>query len=117
MTFAKFQELLAGKYPDAEAFAHSEFERGERGTVAKVTITFRPGEKAYMYRVAYEDVLCKVGIPVISRERLESKEATLRRYEEEHGTEDVFGFVRDYSGQIAEWREMIEDYRANYTIV
>lgn len=116
MTFKKFETLFLQKYPNGEAFAHDVFEHGVPGRVQKVAVVFENGGKVYKYRGAYEDILCKVGIPVISKERFAELEARLAHYQKENGTETLFGDVFDYSAEIAALTAEIEKYRKEYVI-
>ena len=115
MTFRKFEELFKSKYPNGMVCKHGEFAQTEKNK--KVALVFSETNKVYEYYGAYEDILNKIGIPVISKERFASLEQTLEQYKRWHGTEDFFGGVRDCSADIAKYTAEIENYRANYAIV
>ena len=115
MTFKKFEELFMAKYPNGRVCRHGEFAQTEKNK--KVALVFSETSKVYEYYGAYEDILNKVGIPVISKERLASLEQTLEQRKRWHGTESLFGGVMDYSADIAKYTAEIENYKKNYTIV
>ena len=102
MTFKNFETLFKGKYPDGTAYAHDVFEHRAPGRIQKVAVTFAPDGKVYMYRGAYEDILCKIGIPVISKERLKEMETRLERLKESNGDDNFFGGTVDNTQEIAE---------------
>lgn len=116
MTFKKFQSLFATKYPDGEVFPHDVFCHGESGKIQKVGIVFKPNGKVFMYRGAYEDILCKIGINVISKERFSQLEMRLDHLKELNGTDDFFGGVFDYADSIKDIETQIADYKANWII-
>lgn len=71
-----------------------------------------------MFCGAYEDILCKIGINVISKERFAELETRLSRLREMNGTEDgFFGIVFDCTAAIDALVEEIEKYRTEYIIV
>lgn len=115
MTFKKFEELFKSKYPNGMVCKHGEFAQTEKNK--KVALVFSESSKVYEYYGAYEDILCRIGIPVISKERIVSLEQTLAQYKSWHGKEDFFGGVRDCSANIAKYTAEIENYRRNYAIV
>jgi hypothetical protein len=115
MTFKKFEELFKSKYPSGAVCRHGEFAQTEKNK--KVALAFSEASKVYEYYGAYEDILCKIGIPCISKERLSSLKQTLNQYKEWHGEEDFFGGVRDCSDDIAKYTAEIENYSKNYIIV
>lgn len=117
MTFAKYQSLFLQKYPNGETFMHDEFMHGTDRNRQKVGVVFEPNGKVYMYRGAYEDILCRIGVNVISKERFSELEARLAHLKEMDGTEDLFGGVFDYSDEIASVVSEIEKYKTDYTIV
>ena len=116
MTFKKFETLFKGKYPDGTVDPHDVFEHGVPGHVQKVAVVFEKGGKVYQYRGAYEDILCRVGIPVISKERFGVLEERLAYLKELHGTEDLFGGVYDLAAEIDALTAEIEKYRTEYVI-
>ena len=118
MTFKKFEELFRTKYPEGTVWAHDIFEHDVPGRVQKVAVVFTTNGKVYKYRGAYEDILCKVGVPVISKERFATLESSLNTLKANDGkTDEFFGLTFDYSADIARITAEIENYRANYTIV
>lgn len=117
MTFKKFETLFKGKYPNGTVYPHDVFEHGVPGRVQKVEVIFEPNGKGYMYRGAYEDILCKIGIPVISKERFAQLETRLEHLKELDGTTDeFFGGTFDCSESIATLTAEIEKYRKEYVI-
>jgi hypothetical protein len=118
MTFKNFENLFKGKYPDGTVFAHDVFEHGVPGRIQKVAIVFENGGKVYKYRGAYEDILCRIGINVISKERFNSLSETLSRMIETDGAQDeFFGGTIDNSAEIARLSAEVERYRRDYIIV
>lgn len=117
MTFVTFCKLLETKYPKANAFSHGDFGGNEKNR--KVTIEFEPPHgKTYDYYGAYEDVLCKCGIPTITHERFDPMCERLERFKRENGTaDDFFGIPIDYTKEIEELETRIADIKANYYIV
>ena len=123
MTFKKFEELLKTKYPEAGACMHSKFAGTEHNK--KVEIHFTPEGKCYEYYGAYEDILNRLGMKVISKSRLASEESALRRYKEMQGKPDPFfgifnsddNGVLDYSKEITEYEERIARLKRDYIIV
>ena len=120
MTFKKFEELFLQKYPDGQCWMHDEFCHGQSGYRQKVGIVFKPQTKVYMYAGAYEDILCKVGVNVISKERfaelLVRLEEYKRRQKEYGGTDWFFGIPVDYSKDITELEAQIAKYRKDWII-
>ena len=118
MTFKKFETLFKQKYPNGTVYPHDVFEHGVPGRVQKVNVVFTPDGKGYMYRGAYEDILCRIGINVISKERFAELESRLNHLRELHGSADeFFGGVFDCSESIETLTAEIEKYRADYIIV
>lgn len=115
MTFKKFEELFKTKYPEGEVVAHGQFGGTERNK--KTTVIFKPEGKCYEYYGAYEDVLCRVGIDVISKHRYQSMKASLEWYKKDHGTPKLFGGTVDHSETIARLTKEIEDIEKNTIIV
>ena len=117
MTFKKFQELFATKYPEGEVWMHDAYEHGASGRRQKVAVEFKPHGKVFMYRGAYEDILCKIGINVISKERFSQLEMQLDHFKELDGTTDeFFGGVFDCADAIQRLEKEIADYKANWII-
>ena len=117
MTFKKFQSLFATKYPDGRVWMHDEFEHGVSGRRQKVAVEFKPHGKVFMYSGAYEDILCKIGINVISKERFHELEVNLDHLKELNGTTDeFFGGLWDCTEAISTLEKRIEDYKANWII-
>ena len=116
MTFKKFEEVFKQKYPDGRVWMHDEFEHGQRGKRQKVAVVFNPNSKVYMYAGAYEDVLCKVGINCISKERFTELEHRLAYYQKLDGKEDFFGGVFDCKADIQQLTDEIENYKKNWII-
>ena len=118
MTFKKFEALFKAKYPMGEVFPHDVFEHDVPGRIQKVGVVFNPNGKTYMYRGAYEDILCKCGINTISKERFAELEGRLVHLKKLNGaTDEFFGGSFDCSEDIARLTVEIEDYKANYVIV
>ena len=116
MTFNKFESLFLAKYPEGKVFKHGEFAQTERNK--KVAVVFNGNGKVYEYYGAYEDILARVGIKVISKARLHNLEMTLAHYKEWHGKPwSLFGATADYSKEIERYTADIEDIKANYIIV
>jgi len=125
MTFQRFEEIFKTKYPDATAVMHGKFGGTDRNN--KVAIYFKPDGKVYEYSGAYEDILCKLGIKVMSQSRFNERVQELKRYKEMHGTENIFSGIFevdtekdkffDFSEEIAECEKNIEYIKANYIIV
>lgn len=118
MTFKKFESLFKGKYPNGTVYPHDVYEHGVPGRVQKVAVEFAPGGKVYKYAGAYEDILCKVGVKVISRERFESLCSSLKALTDANGTQDIFfGGVIDNTAEIEDLTRKVDEYRKNYQIV
>ena len=118
MTFKKFESLFKEKYPNGTVYPHDVYEHGVPGRVQKVAVEFAPGGKVYKYAGAYEDILCRMGINVISKERFAEIESNLNHMQELHGSADeFFGGVFDCSASIATLTAEIEKYRSEYIIV
>lgn len=115
MTFKKFQSLFATKYPDGWVHPHGKYGGCEKNM--KVTLSFSPNGKSYSYYGAYEDILCRVGINVISKERFSELEMRLERLNEWNGTDDFFGGVIDNTEAIQKLESQIAEYKANWIIV
>lgn len=116
MTFKRFEEIFKSKYPEAECCMHGKFGGTEHNK--KIVIYFTPDGKCYEYYGAYEDVLNRLGIKVITKSRLYSEEAALERYKNMNGTPSLFGDgPLDYSKEIAEYEERIARIKSDYIIV
>ena len=120
MTFKKFEELFLEKYPEGTVWMHDEFCHGEQGKRQKVGVVFKQRGKVYMYAGAYEDILSKVGIEVISKQRFSELLARLdqyKRWQADHGgTDGFFGLPVDYSKDIAELEARIEEIKKDCII-
>ncbi len=120
MTFKRFEEIFLSKNPGGMVVAHGQFGGTERNN--KTTVVFRNGGKAYSYYGAYEDVLCKMGINTISKERLESLQKQLARLQEENGRteescfDDDEPWIINWDREIAELEARLEDIKKNYII-
>ena len=114
MTFKKFEEIFRSKYPDGFVAPHGKAGGTEKNK--KTYVTFEQYGKAYEYYGAYEDVLSKIGINVISKERLAECEARLDQLRKWDGTDDFFGGQVDNSKEIEELLKRIELYKAEYII-
>lgn len=115
MTFARFEELVKEKHPEAELFKHGEFA----GNKINVAIIFNPNGKVYKYNGTYCEVLNRLGVKAIYKHDLENVKNTLKLYIKSNGKEDGFGFgiVYDYTDRIKEMQEQIANYETNYVIV
>ena len=116
MTFNKFEEIFRSKYPDGVIAMHGKAGGTEKNK--KVYVAFQPSGKAYMYYGAYEDVLCKMGFNVISKERLAEVKLHLETEKERHGKPNMFfGGVVDNSEEIARLEKMIAEYESGEWII
>lgn len=117
MTFKKFQSLFLSKYPHGHVWMHDEYEHGVSGRRQKVAVAFYPYGKVFMYRGAYEDILCKIGINVISKERFHELEMRLDHFKKLDGTTDeFFGGIWDCADAIQKLEKEIAEYKANWVI-
>lgn len=120
MTFKKFEELFHQKYPDGQVWMHDEFCHGQSRCRQKVAVVFKPQTKVYMYAGAYEDILNKVGISVISKQRFAELLARLeqyKRWQDDHGgTDGFFGIPVDYSKDISKLEAEIEQIKKDCII-
>jgi hypothetical protein len=117
MTFARFEELVKAKHPDAEIFKHGEFA-GNKINVAVIFHKNSFGEgKVYQYNGTYCEVLNRLGVKAIYKHDLDSAIATLEQYIRTNGEDDWFGGVIDNTAKIAEWTARVADYEANFVIV
>lgn len=116
MTFKKFEELFLSKYPDGEVIMHGKFAETEHNK--KVAVIFGNHSKVYEYYGAYEDILQRVGINAISKERYNAKVATLNHYKEIDGQESgFFGMVNDYREDIENLERELVEIEKHFIIV
>ena len=115
MTFKKFEELFMEKYPNGAVHMHGKFAGTEKSK--KVTVIFSENGRCYDYYGAYEDILCRLGIKVISKCRLHDIELRLQHYKQWHGLPKLFGGVEDYSAEIERLTNEIEILKENFIIV
>lgn len=115
MTFAQFETIVKEKYPDIELFKHGEFA----GSKINVAVIFHPHGKAYRYNGTYCEVLNRLGIKAIYKHDVWNIEQALERYKQEHGKIDEwFGNgIFDYSAEIKEYEQQLQDIYDNYIIV
>ena len=117
MTFKRFEEIFKSRYPDGTVYMHDEFSHGASGTRQKIAVIFAPGGKVYMYRGAYEDVLCRIGINTISKERLAELEIHVRDLRDRNGKPDMFfGGIHDCSDELRRAESRLEEVRRDYII-
>ena len=115
MTFSKFEELVKEKHPNATIFKHGEFA----GNKINVAIIFN-GEhgKVYQYNGTYCEVLNRLGVKAIYKHDYDGLVSALERYKKMNGTTNIFfGDVVDYSREIEEYTNRLNDVVANYVIV
>lgn len=118
MTFAQYQEIFKTKYPDGRTWMHNEVCGDVAHYKQKVAVEFVPGGKVFFYSGAYEDVLCKVGVPTISKSRLDSLESTLKHLLDTDGKADeFFGIVVDNSAEIERLTKEIKQIKATHVVV
>ena len=117
MTFKKFEELFKTKYPEGEVLRHGGM--GQTRTTGQASVIFKPDGKVYDYYGAYEDILCRIGIKVISKARVRHAEQALERYRKDHNTPKLFADQGnyDFSEQIAELEDWLDKIYAEYIIV
>lgn len=114
MKFEKFKELFLSKYPEGEVYPHGHFGGTEK--TKKVALVFKEDGKVYKYAGPYEDILCKVGIPVMSKTRFNEMKVQLEAYKKRNGCKGFFNDVLDYSNQIADLEATIERCEREYII-
>ena len=116
MTFAKAHEIFMTKYPEGELVQHGKFGGTQKNM--KITVIFKRGGRCYEYYGAYEDVLCRIGIKVISKERLAEAEINLQHLKEQHGKVcEFFGtHVIDNSKEIARVEAFLQEVHDSYII-
>lgn len=115
MTFSKFEELVKEKQPNATIFKHGEFA----GNKINVAIIFN-GEhgKVYQYNGTYCEVLNRLGVKAIYKHDYNALVSALERCKKMNGTTDIFsGGIVDYSKEIEEYTNRLNDVNANYVIV
>lgn len=118
MTFKQFEQLFHSKYPDGRCWMHNEMCRDQWRKVDKVAVEFVPGGKVHFYAGAYEDVLCKIGVPTISRQRMNNLEANLAKLQATDGqVDEFFGIMVDNSAEIARLTAEIEQIRSTHVVV
>ncbi len=124
MTFARFEEMVKERYPEAELFKHGEFA----GNKINVAIVFNPRSaidpytmewtgKVYQYNGTYCEVLNRIGIKAIYKHDLDAYYNRLERAKRMHGQEGWFGDIIDNTEEIARLEKEISDYENNYVIV
>lgn len=114
MTFQKAHDIFMGKYPEGEMVQHGKFGGTEKNK--KITVIFKRGGRCYEYYGAYEDVLCRIGINVISKERFAEAEVRLATLKERNGKPDFFGGVMDETEEIAKLEARLNEYRESWII-
>ena len=118
MTFKRFEEIFKSRYPNGTVYMHDEFCHGEAGKRHKVGVEFFPNGKVYMYSGAYEEVLCKMGIKTISKERLAALEESIEYLKRRHGDVDIFfglGYI-DNMREIMEREAFLAEVHRDYVI-
>lgn len=115
MTFSRFESIFKEHYPQGGVVAHGRFGGTDKNK--KTAVYFTECGKVYEYYGAYEDILCRLGIKVISTARLESLKLTLEHYRETNGTPSFFGGVLDHSERISQLEKELADIESNYIIV
>lgn len=115
MTFAKFEELVKEKHPNATLFRHGEFS----GNKINVSIIFN-GEhgKVYKYNGSYCEVLNRLGVKAVYKHDYNALVSALEGAKNRNGTQDIFfGGVIDCSREIEEYSHRLNDINANFVIV
>ena len=115
MTFSKFEELVKEKHPNIRLFKHGKFA----GNKINVAIIFN-GEhgKVYQYNGTYCEVLNRLGVKAIYKHNYNALVSAHERYKERNGTKNIFtGDTIDYSKEIEEYTNRINNIQANYVIV
>lgn len=119
MTFAKFEELVKGKHPNARVFKHGEFA----GNKINVGVCFDYVENSkfnntYQYNGTYCEVLNRLGIKAIYKHEYNALVSTLENAKKRNGTKNIFlGSIIDCSKQIEEYTNRLNDVNTNYVIV
>lgn len=110
MTFARFEELLHIKHPQASACAHGRFGGTERNN--KVEINFKPCGKCYEYYGSYQDVLNRLGIYCLYQSDVRAMEKRLDDLKDRNGKPNPFSLFNekpcDLSKEIEECEEWLE---------
>lgn len=116
MTFKKFEEIFLSKYPEGSISMHAK--TGSSVKSHKVSVAFVPHGLVYEYFGAYEDVLCKMGFKVISKERLSEARVNLAHLKERHGKVcEFFGtHTIDNSKEIARLEAFLAEVEAEYIV-
>ena len=115
MTFSKFEELVKEKHPNATIFKHGELA----GNKINVAIIFN-GEhgKVYQYNGTYCEVLNRLGVKAIYKHDYNALVSALENAKKRNGTKNIFfGGIVDYSKEIEEYTNRLNDVNANYVIV
>ena len=119
MTFAKFEELVKEKHPNARLFKHGKFA----GSKINVGVCFNYVEnskfnKTYQYNGTYCEVLNRLGVKAMYKHDYDGLVFALERYKKMNGTTNIFfDDVLDYSREIEEYTNRLNDVNANYVIV
>jgi len=115
MTFRRFEEIFKTKYPDGNVWMHDDY-MNHPGNRQKVAVEFAPHGKVYLYRGAYEDILCRIGINTISKARLTELVNRIEYLKRRHGDrEEFFGTgyfdnMRDIMEAEAFLAKVLRDY-------
>ena len=117
MKFSKFEELFKKKYPYGKVVAHGKFAGTQKN--GKTTLIFFTDGRCYEYYGAYEDILNRIGIKVISKSRYNDIVMTLENYRSMNGRPKLFekDGCEDYSKDISRLEAEIEEINNNYLIV
>lgn len=119
MKFAKFEELVRRKHPNARVFKHGEFV----GNKINVGVCFDYVENSkfnntYQYNGTYCEVLNRLGIKAIYKHEYNALVSTLENAKKRNGTKNIFlGNIIDCSKQIEEYTNRLNDVNANYVII
>ena len=116
MTFQKAHEIFMTKYPEGELVQHGKFGGTQKNM--KITVIFKRGGRCYEYYGAYEDVLCRIGFKVISKERLAEARIRLADLKARHGKVcEFFGtYTVDNSEEIAKLEAFLAEVEADYIV-
>jgi hypothetical protein len=117
MTFKRFEEIFKSRYPDGTVWMHDDY-MSHSGNRQKVGVEFAPNTKVYLYRGAYEDILCRIGIKTISKERLAEAEIHLEHLKRRHGDPNMFfpGLYTDCMEDIIKTESFLAEVRRDYVI-
>ena len=115
MTFKRFEEIFKSRYPDGHVWMHDDY-MSHPGNRQKVGVEFAPNSKVYLYRGAYEDILCRIGINTISKARLAETVNYLEHLKRHHGDPDVFfgGGYTDNMKDIMKMEAFLAEVRRDY---